>query len=132
MFILAQSITLTPGTVTLNINDDEFTIHAINNAAADGVPGQMEQRVLDIYRGDLMDNLFLYAAISLIILILLLLYRIIVGPTVIDRILAVNVIGTKSIVVLVLIGIIFNRIEMFVDIAIGYGLLNFIASTCSG
>ncbi|MEK9726889.1 MAG: monovalent cation/H+ antiporter complex subunit F [Candidatus Margulisiibacteriota bacterium] len=58
----------------------------------------------------------------------LLLYRIIVGPTVIDRILAVNVIGTKSIVILVLIGILFNRIEMFIDIAIGYGLLNFIAS----
>ncbi|MGC6367663.1 MAG: monovalent cation/H+ antiporter complex subunit F [Candidatus Marinamargulisbacteria bacterium] len=75
-----------------------------------------------------MDNLFLYAAILLIVLIILLLYRIIVGPTVIDRILAVNVIGTKSIVILVLMGIIFKRIEMFVDIAIGYGLLNFIAS----
>ena len=75
-----------------------------------------------------MDNLFLYAAILLIVLIILLLYRIIIGPTVIDRILAVNVIGTKSIVILVLMGIIFKRIEMFVDIAIGYGLLNFIAS----
>ena len=75
-----------------------------------------------------MDSLFLYAAVLLIVLIILLLYRIIIGPTVIDRILAVNVIGTKSIVILVLMGIIFKRIEMFVDIAIGYGLLNFIAS----
>ena len=75
-----------------------------------------------------MDKLFLYASIFLIILMILPLVRIIVGPTVIDRILAVNVIGTKSIVILVLMGIIFNRIEMFVDIAIGYGLLNFIAS----
>lgn len=58
----------------------------------------------------------------------MLVYRIIVGPTVIDRIVAVNVIGTKSIVLLVLMGIIFKRIDMFVDIAIGYGLLNFIAS----
>ena len=54
----------------------------------------------------------------------MLVYRIIVGPTVIDRIVAVNVIGTKSIVLLVLMGIIFKRIDMFVDIAIGYGLLN--------
>ena len=75
-----------------------------------------------------MDNLFLYAAVILIGLMIMLVYRIIVGPTVIDRIVAVNVIGTKSIVLLVLMGIIFNRVEMFVDIAIGYGLLNFIAS----
>ena len=75
-----------------------------------------------------MNSLFLYASIFLIFLMILLLYRIIVGPTVIDRILAVNVIGTKSIVILILMGILFNRIEMFVDIAIGYGLLNFIAS----
>lgn len=75
-----------------------------------------------------MDKLFLYASIFLIALMILPLVRIIIGPTVIDRIIAVNVIGTKSIVILVLMGIIFNRIEMFVDIAIGYGLLNFIAS----
>ena len=75
-----------------------------------------------------MDNLFLYSSLILIILMIMLVYRIIVGPTVIDRIVAVNVIGTKSIVLLVLMGIIFKRIDMFVDIAIGYGLLNFIAS----
>ncbi len=75
-----------------------------------------------------MDNLFLYSAIILVILMIILVYRIIMGPTVIDRILAVNVIGTKSIVLLVMMGIIFKRSDMFVDIAIGYGLLNFIAS----
>ena len=75
-----------------------------------------------------MDNLFLYCSIILIILMIMLVYRIITGPTVIDRIVAVNVIGTKSIVLLVLMGIIFKRTDMFVDIAIGYGLLNFIAS----
>ena len=75
-----------------------------------------------------MDNLFLYASLVLIALMIMMVYRIIVGPTVIDRIVAVNVIGTKSIVLLVLMGIIFNRVDMFVDIAIGYGLLNFIAS----
>lgn len=75
-----------------------------------------------------MDNLFLYSSLVLIVLMIVLVYRIIVGPTVIDRIVAVNVIGTKSIVLLVLMGLIFKRIDMFVDIAIGYGLLNFIAS----
>ena len=52
LFILAQSITLTPGTVTLGINKGEFIVHAINDAAAQGVPGQMEQRVLSIYKKD--------------------------------------------------------------------------------
>ena len=75
-----------------------------------------------------MHNLFLIASIIMIGLMLMLVYRIIMGPTVIDRIVAVNVIGTKSIVLLVLMGVIFNRLGMFVDIAIGYGLLNFIAS----
>ena len=75
-----------------------------------------------------MNDIFLITAIVLIGLMVMMVYRIIQGPTVIDRIVAVNVIGTKSIVVLVLMGIVFDRLDMFVDIAIGYGLLNFIAS----
>ena len=35
-FVLAQSITLTPGTVTVRIKDDEFLVHAISGEAADG------------------------------------------------------------------------------------------------
>ena len=128
-FIFAQSITLTPGTITLSIKDGIYKVHALNDDAAKALPGQMEQKILTIFlRKIIMDNLFLYAAIVLIFLMILLVYRIMVGPTVIDRILAVNVIGTKSIVLLVLMGLLFNRIEMFIDIAIGYGLLNFIAS----
>ena len=45
-----------------------------------------------------------------------------------DRLLAVNIIGTKATVLLIVFGVVFNRVDMFVDIAIGYGLLNFIAS----
>ena len=58
----------------------------------------------------------------------LVLYRMVKGPTVIDRLVAVNVIGTKATVLLVIIGILFERVDMFVDIALGYGLLNFITS----
>ena len=64
----------------------------------------------------------------MIALMLLVLVRVIKGPTVIDRLVAVNVIGTKSIVLLFFAGILFKQLDMFVDIAIGYGLLNFIAS----
>ena len=68
------------------------------------------------------------AGIALIGLMLLVLIRAIKGPTVIDRLVAINVIGTKSIVLLLFAGILFEQLEMFVDIALGYGLLNYIVS----
>ena len=66
--------------------------------------------------------------ITLLLLMALVFYRAIKGPTVLDRLVAVNVIGTKATVLLVIMGVIFNRVDMFVDIAIAYGLLNFITS----
>lgn len=54
-------------------------------------------------------------------------YRIIKAPSPYDRILGVNVIGSKTIVVLVLIGYAFNRPHFF-DIALLYAILNFTAT----
>jgi len=42
---LAQSITLTPGTITVDIRDDEFTVHALDRTVAEGCPGTMEERI---------------------------------------------------------------------------------------
>ncbi len=75
-----------------------------------------------------MENFFILAGVAIFALIVPIFYRIIVGPTAIDRIVAVNVIGTKTTVLLVLIGIIFKRVDMFVDFALTYALLNFIGS----
>jgi multicomponent Na+:H+ antiporter subunit F len=52
------------------------------------------------------------------------LWRGFTGPTVVDRILATNVIGTKALVVLVLLGLAFER-SLLLDVALVYGLLNF-------
>jgi len=41
----AQSITLTPGTITVSIHDDEFTVYALTKSAAESLPGEMERRV---------------------------------------------------------------------------------------
>jgi len=65
---------------------------------------------------------------SLLVLMIPILYRIIVGPTGFDRILGVNVIGTKTAVILVIIGTLFERVDMFVDFAIAYALLNFVGA----
>jgi len=52
------------------------------------------------------------------------LYRAQVGPTLMDRILAVNVMATKTLVVLVLLGFVFGR-EIYFTVAFVYGLLSF-------
>lgn len=65
---------------------------------------------------------------GLIILMAFVLYRAAKGPTSLDRLLAVNMLGTKTMVLILLIGAVFGRLDMFVDIAMTYALLNFIAS----
>jgi multicomponent Na+:H+ antiporter subunit F len=74
------------------------------------------------------ENFFLLISLILGCLALLCLYRGIFGPTVLDRIISVSVIGTKTTVILILIGLIYKRVDMFVDIALAYALLNFIAT----
>jgi len=74
------------------------------------------------------ENFFLLNSLILGCLALLCLYRGIFGPTVLDRIISVSVIGTKTTVILILIGLIYQRVDMFVDIALAYALLNFIAT----
>jgi multicomponent Na+:H+ antiporter subunit E len=41
----AQSITLTPGTITVSIHDDEFSVYALTRSASDSLPGDMEARI---------------------------------------------------------------------------------------
>ena len=76
----------------------------------------------------MLEHLILGAAIWLILLIMLSLVRAVGGPTVLDRILGGNIIGTKTTILLLLIGILYGDLAMFVDIAVAYALLNFIAT----
>ena len=68
------------------------------------------------------------AGVALLFFMIPSMWRIVIGPTALDRIVAVNVIGTKTAVLLVIIGAIFERVEMFVDFALAYALLNFTGS----
>ncbi len=74
-----------------------------------------------------MDQVFLYASLLLCVLMLVSLYRGVFGPSVLDRLIGVNAIGSKTTVLLVLVGFLFHRVDMFVDIALAYALLNFVA-----
>jgi multicomponent Na+:H+ antiporter subunit F len=75
-----------------------------------------------------MHSFFLATAIALVVLMILSLLRALIGPTILDRILGGNVIGTKTTVLLLLIGLLYDDLGMFVDISIAYALLNFIAT----
>ena len=74
-----------------------------------------------------MDILFLYCGLYLALIMMLSLYRAVAGPTVLDRLIGVNAIGSKTVALLILIGLVYNRVDMFVDIALAYAMLNFIA-----
>jgi len=75
-----------------------------------------------------MTNFFLYLGLGLFSLVLLCLYRGIFGPGVLNRIAAISAIGTKTLVILLLMGFIYRRVDMFVDISMVYALLNFIGT----
>ena len=74
-----------------------------------------------------MDKFFFYISFYLSLMMVLPLYRAVFGPTVVDRLVGVNAIGSKTTVLLIMIGLIYGRVEMFIDIALAYALLNFIA-----
>lgn len=67
------------------------------------------------------------AAIALVVAIALMLIRALSGPTLYDRVLAVNSLGTKIILLLGVIGFLTGRPD-FLDISILYALINFVAT----
>lgn len=69
----------------------------------------------------------MYFIVSLAILatMSLALTRALLGPTVYDRVLAVNMIGTKTVLLLSVIAFQFGRPD-FLDLALAYALINFI------
>jgi multicomponent Na+:H+ antiporter subunit F len=74
-----------------------------------------------------MADFYLYCGLFICLLMALSLYRGVAGPTVLDRLLGVNAIGSKTVALLLLIGLIYGRLDMFVDIALAYAMLNFVA-----
>ena len=71
--------------------------------------------------------MFTVAAIAIIVAMMLAIVRAVLGPTVYDRILAVNVFGTKALLLIAVLGFLTKRPE-FLDVAIVYALINFIAT----
>jgi multicomponent Na+:H+ antiporter subunit F len=75
-----------------------------------------------------MNHLFTAAAITLALAMTLSLYRVLRGPTILDRLTGLGLIGTKTLVLLVLLGFLTHRVEIFVDITLSYSLISFIGT----
>jgi len=71
--------------------------------------------------------MFTAATVALIIAMALALLRALLGPTVYDRVLAVNSFGTKTVLMIGVLGFLTGRPD-FLDIALLYALMNFIST----
>ena len=64
-------------------------------------------------------------AVAILVTMALALARALAGPTVYDRVLAVNMFGTKTVLLLSVIALLYGRPD-FLDLALAYALINFI------
>jgi multicomponent Na+:H+ antiporter subunit F len=72
-------------------------------------------------------NIFLIPGVLLMLFILISLFRLILGPTVPDRVVALDTINTLVIAGMILFGAAFESI-IYIDVAIVYALLSYIAT----
>jgi len=73
------------------------------------------------------DTLKFYGTIIVMILVFFCLGRAIVGPGAPDRVTAINIIGTKTVVIIALLSLIYGY-DYYTDIAMVYALMAFIAT----
>lgn len=71
--------------------------------------------------------MFLVATAGILVAMALALVRAVLGPTVYDRVLAVNTFGTKTVLLIAALGFLTDRPE-FLDLALVYALINFIGT----
>ncbi len=75
----------------------------------------------------MIDGALMYGAAAIAALAVVVMYRVVKGPTMQDRIVAINVIGTSTVVIIALVAAALDQPE-YLDIALVYALLNFVLS----
>ncbi|MEE9335818.1 MAG: monovalent cation/H+ antiporter complex subunit F [Granulosicoccaceae bacterium] len=71
--------------------------------------------------------MFTAATLALLVTMIMTLFRALLGPTIFDRLLAVNSFGTKIVLLIAVYGFLTKRPE-FLDIALVYALINYIGT----
>jgi len=69
--------------------------------------------------------MYIVVSIAILITMVLALIRALMGPSVYDRVLAVNVFGTKTVLLLSVIAFLYGRPD-FLDLALAYALVNMV------
>ena len=69
--------------------------------------------------------MYIVVSIAILITMVLALVRALKGPSVYDRVLAVNVFGTKTVLLLAVIAFLYGRPD-FLDLALAYALINMV------
>ncbi len=75
-----------------------------------------------------MSELLASVAVALALVMLLSLYRVVNGPSIFDRLTGLGLIGSKVIVLLLVLGAWSERVDLYVDIALSYGLISFVGT----
>jgi len=72
-------------------------------------------------------TMFAAGALGLLVAMSLAMVRALLGPTIYDRIMAVNMFGTKTVLLIAVLGFVSERPD-FLDLALLYALMNFIGT----
>ena len=75
-----------------------------------------------------MQTFFFAVLLTIMALGMVYFFRMVFGPTVFDRLLGLNGLSNKAILILVLIGTLYERLDVFVDISVAYTLLNLVGA----
>lgn len=70
-------------------------------------------------------NMYLVVSIAILLTMVLAITRALMGPSVYDRVLAANVFGTKTVMLLSVIAFLYGRPD-FLDLALAYALINMV------
>lgn len=71
------------------------------------------------------NAVLLGASLAILVTMALAMLRGLIGPGVYDRVLAANMVGTKTVLLMAVVAVLFGRLD-FLDLALAYALINFI------
>ena len=74
-----------------------------------------------------MMEYFFFAALILAVLVLVSMIRLFLGPSITDRVVAVDAINTMTVAIMILLGVYYKQI-IFIDVALIYALISFVST----
>ncbi len=132
--MLSNLITLTPGTVVLGVSDDrtKIYIHAIDFSTkeqeVESIKTSLEKIVKRGGRNIMNHNVIIVIALIIVVISMLaMLIRVVLGPSLADRVVALDAIGLQLMAVIALFSILLN-IKYMIVVIMMIGILAFLGT----